>query len=466
MILVILFLAFAKIFPVDADKNGCCEPTMLYTYHEGNLGGIEGTRRMLLKLWLRNWSFHGYAGQLHLLTLPAAERHSRFNEARKHFCSLPTVNDKEYELNCYLRWLAFEQTFQDGDTGIKTFLDYDIYWFGPQMTAERPFDRVLGESFNLTSYQQNLPMIVHASRAGAAGLAKYLQSYKYKPEKDTFENRPHLSDMSILRQAANIITAENESSVVNDQLFDRVLPEWPSIIHFSYHASQMWSKSAVILKEKLQTVFGVPPLQRSSEVDWIRAYWPSQLLSAAFVLNHPVHIVIPEGLEGAESAALFADLFRLRNVNFEDDQLWDAFVPHPYRDEKECFSGRKVQISVGTEILSDDKVFQFVLFCPTSLSPSNLNISEVNLPKRLVPLNMKKLSASLLVLEYATGFVHIQAARALHQLMLQGRFDLTAIPSKSADALNERFEAFSMVAAKTEAMLDFVKRKGGQRPRR
>lgn len=73
----------------------------VYTYHEE----MGSDLRSLLDFWADSWSRNGWTPKI--LGRADAEIHPLYESFLSHCQSLPTVNSQEYEMACYLRWLAF-----------------------------------------------------------------------------------------------------------------------------------------------------------------------------------------------------------------------------------------------------------------------------------------------------------------------------------------------------------------------
>jgi hypothetical protein len=100
-----------------------------------------------------------------------ARDHPLYNELREKFSTLPTVNDKFYELQCYLRWVAM------ANLGGGFMADYDIlnYGFPPPPALE--LDGPCGRG-PLTSYENLMPMLVAGDADAYIHLAKLFADYQ------------------------------------------------------------------------------------------------------------------------------------------------------------------------------------------------------------------------------------------------------------------------------------------------
>lgn len=61
----------------------------------------------LIELWKKSWSFYGWSPKL--LSLEDAKSHPLYQQLYDRCVDLPTLNNRKYELYCFLRWLAICQ---------------------------------------------------------------------------------------------------------------------------------------------------------------------------------------------------------------------------------------------------------------------------------------------------------------------------------------------------------------------
>ena len=109
------------------------------------------------------------------------------------FSIFPTINPGEYDLSCYLRWIAL------AEQGGGFFMDYDLL---PMISSRSIPMRELkackwGE---LTMYETQAPMITHGSASEIERWVEYMRKFKIK-ETDRIEGRSHISDMLIAQHA-------------------------------------------------------------------------------------------------------------------------------------------------------------------------------------------------------------------------------------------------------------------------
>ncbi|PJF18323.1 hypothetical protein PSACC_01867 [Paramicrosporidium saccamoebae] len=202
--LLIALILLSKI----GSQNGFLEHPKrqtVYCYFE-NMNGPPG---MIVLLWLRNWHIRGFNPRL--LTLEHAEAHPNYHQYVEAFDRLPTVNHRRYELGCYRRWLALRTV------GGGTFSDYDILPFGPVKVP--PIN-----STTFASYTEYAPMYSHGGLDGLLRYIDFMATYS-GPVPFTYD-KPHLSDMVLLRGNMNSLLTDN-------------LPP-PPLLHFSKHENEQF----------------------------------------------------------------------------------------------------------------------------------------------------------------------------------------------------------------------------------
>lgn len=166
----------------------------------------------LLHLWLRNWYANGWEPVV--LSRADAEATPLFANYKKKFLALPTVNNKDYELACYIRWLAFAER----DGGV--FVDYDIYNYPAELLPKAAGPCGKGP---LLSYPDFLPMLLFGNGTETKRLILEYVRYQIDPETDRIDGRPHISDMIIARKR-------------REHIFKDLLPNPRFLAHFSTHA--------------------------------------------------------------------------------------------------------------------------------------------------------------------------------------------------------------------------------------
>lgn len=96
----------------------------VYTYYEQD--NILDDRSWWVDVWAETWARFGWIPVL--LTEKDARKHPEFGKFFAHVVQLPTVNPARYELNCYLRWLAFD--IAGKKNGIGATSDADVLNYG------------------------------------------------------------------------------------------------------------------------------------------------------------------------------------------------------------------------------------------------------------------------------------------------------------------------------------------------
>ena len=64
----------------------------------------DNKTREMVEIWRESWSKQGW--ETKILTEEDAKMHPQYQKIKDTLLKLPTVNTIEYELSCYLRWVA------------------------------------------------------------------------------------------------------------------------------------------------------------------------------------------------------------------------------------------------------------------------------------------------------------------------------------------------------------------------
>ena len=169
----------------DAGKN------TVYTFFEQvpELDVNENHRQ--IDIWKNAWRSRGWKPVV--LNLDDARRHKDFEKYNEAFKKLPTVNPKQYELNCFLRWLALDAVgggfMTDYDMLPRSFIPRDLEEF-----QKEPRVSILQASVDGGTV---VPAAVFARGPALASMIAALASYK-PSKKDVEGVRPHVSDQNIL----------------------------------------------------------------------------------------------------------------------------------------------------------------------------------------------------------------------------------------------------------------------------
>lgn len=148
----------------------------VYVYYERLMLSDEAET---IELFLKSWRFYGWNPVI--LHQDEAMRHPKAAEFAERVSTYPTVNNRQYELACYMRWLAFQRHAPG------VFSDYDIINFGfspGDFTPEDPMVFLHGESWVVPIY---------ANRDGIELAIKGIEEWDGKTE--TVFGQDHISDM-------------------------------------------------------------------------------------------------------------------------------------------------------------------------------------------------------------------------------------------------------------------------------
>lgn len=152
----------------------------IYTYYEPVPGDPRDRQNneQLLELWQQNWESKGWTPVV--LSRKDAEKNPRFKEYMSRFMHYPTVNNKTYELACFLRWVAMEMIGG-------YHCDFDVFNI-----------RFRGGHYEeLTFYSKYLvPAMVWGAKADYSRLLDLFMKYDYR-------GKQHVSDQNILVDNVN-----------------------------------------------------------------------------------------------------------------------------------------------------------------------------------------------------------------------------------------------------------------------
>ena len=107
---------------------------------------------LVIELWRQSWQDHGWDPVI--LGIDEAQKHPRFEQFKSAVLKLPTINGRDYETMCYLRWLAMAMQ------GPGWFTDYDVmnYGFKPYPPEKTTTARTrTGGRTSLTTSQGRCP---------------------------------------------------------------------------------------------------------------------------------------------------------------------------------------------------------------------------------------------------------------------------------------------------------------------
>ncbi len=134
--------------------------------------------RELVDLWAASWQINGFIPTL--LRVDEAMKHPKYEQVLAWTETVPTVNDRQFEAACWLRWLAFELAAP------AVIADYDVmnYGFRPEHIPPGAFVDLGAMTFFATP----------------RGIAEFIAFMPLAKPIKTLDGRDHLSDLYAMRQ--------------------------------------------------------------------------------------------------------------------------------------------------------------------------------------------------------------------------------------------------------------------------
>lgn len=184
------------------DFNASC---VVYTYFQQLADKAEAydtENNEILMVWKKAWAEAGWFPQI--LTEEDAKAHPEYQQLREKFMSLPTVNSKDYEVSCFMRYVAMAAA------GGGWMTDYDVLPIRlPGCTA--PFN-----DGKLTIHERFVPALVSGSQAEYIRIAREMSDIDWRADSDIFNYNgdiPHVSDMLCLVKFVDDKRVESEWTV-------------------------------------------------------------------------------------------------------------------------------------------------------------------------------------------------------------------------------------------------------------
>lgn len=194
---------------------------VVYTYYDP-VPSMPNQEWMLQK-WSYEWTKLGFLPKI--LSRQDAMSHTNFAELEKHFRRYPSINPPEYELACWVRWIAMVQV------GGGLLLDYDVLPYG---FGKEALDLVTSHS---NGSLDSLPVILmdhNPCPCAVFGTAREFNNavvwFANNEKKCTTQqsNRPHASDQT------GVQTGPPWHAL--DICYQLGRPNWQSaiLVHFSH----------------------------------------------------------------------------------------------------------------------------------------------------------------------------------------------------------------------------------------
>lgn len=205
-------------------------PMRVYTYYQRFKGLGDATP--IIELWRETWEQQGW--ETTVLNEDDAARHPRYEQYKEKVSRLPSVNGSDYEVACYLRWLAMLCEPIPAWGALLT--DYDC--MNISFTPASGSVQLLYRGEILLLEPTRVPCAVIATEDGYGWLCDHLENYQ-SDAKDLHNGKPHCSDMEILRKS-NVETAAVccEYLCSGEPIRDHLGEGWRTapLVHFSSYS--------------------------------------------------------------------------------------------------------------------------------------------------------------------------------------------------------------------------------------
>jgi hypothetical protein len=190
----------------------------IYTFYEPINNSTFSDNKKILEVWKKSWSYYGWNPIV--LTLEDCKKHSFYEKYREKCESFPTVNDKNYEILCYLRWLAMANLGG-------WHCDFDVINYGFE-----PID--YKEKIVSCTHWSLGASTVHLPKNGYENLINLIYNYEVS-EKDinTEFKRHHVSDMTILNNLRNYCNID-------------LCLDCEAVYSLTNHGQELWTKMKLI----------------------------------------------------------------------------------------------------------------------------------------------------------------------------------------------------------------------------
>ncbi|XP_071853039.1 uncharacterized protein [Apostichopus japonicus] len=171
-------------------KDIKCDNCVIYTYFQ-SLSNDKDTfkkdKENTLETWNNAWSSAGWTPRI--INEDDAKRHPSYQALREKFATFPTRGNAEYEIACFLRYLAMAAV------GGGWMSDFDVLPINFPASTERCHNGAL------TVYQRFVPALVSGNASEYTRVATLMAdiSWESLPE-FTVKGSPHVSDMLCLRK--------------------------------------------------------------------------------------------------------------------------------------------------------------------------------------------------------------------------------------------------------------------------
>lgn len=195
---------------------------IIYTYYED----ILDDQLELIETWKKSWSKYGWTP----IVLTRDDVSASNNDINK-LLSLPSVNNKSYELSCYLRWKAMSKLGG-------WMCDYDVVNDGFTL------DDAL--NYEPTSILQNhVPCLVYSDKLNYDKIFNLFLCDDILKYSENINNEQHISDMMVIKGLIS-----DNSQLIKPYNIVVDYPNKSKLIHCSYHHTNINSISKIEAMKK------------------------------------------------------------------------------------------------------------------------------------------------------------------------------------------------------------------------
>jgi hypothetical protein len=190
----------------------------IYTFYEPINFLSHHKNEKILEIWEKSWRYYGWNPII--LNLDDAKRHPFYEDYIKKCQQFPTVNNKDYEILCFLRWLAVAEVGG-------WHCDFDIINYG--------FEPIDYKEHVVTCTHWSLgASTIHLSKAGYENLISLIYNYEVSEKDINHEFKQyHVSDMTILH---NIRDKCNISKCLDCE----------AVYSLTNHKQQSWTETKLV----------------------------------------------------------------------------------------------------------------------------------------------------------------------------------------------------------------------------
>lgn len=214
LVCLFFFLSFDR-FSIEKTIISRFETTRypIYTYYQPLTNSIDFELLQILQIWAYAFYAHGFYPIV--LNKNSIRTRTNLDELVKTFSSFPTVNPKNYELNCYLRWIAL------AERGGGILMDYDIL---PMLHSNSKQLIELKNSTHrqLITYKNSIPMIARGNVRQINKWIDYMLNFNLS-NTNLINGKRHISDMIMAHYS---ISNHHDIFTVKPKL---------SFVHYSHH---------------------------------------------------------------------------------------------------------------------------------------------------------------------------------------------------------------------------------------